>query len=90
MRERATIYVRVEGRKWRLHDHEGKSQGVFGNLDAALTAARYIARDHMPSCVKAQDANGAWMVFESFEGPETAEDQAVSTLNGRRRRKWFV
>jgi hypothetical protein len=93
VRERATIYVRVDGARWRLCDEEGVTQGMFTSLEAAMTAARFLARDHAPSVVKGQDGNGEWRVFETFEDAGEAGarsgEKKVAAGSGRRRRKWF-
>ncbi len=100
VRERATIYVRVDGVKWRLYDEEGVTQGKFNSLESAMTAARYLARDHAPCVIKGQDENGEWRVTETYLEPEQVDVAAspaddpdagrrVEVRAGRRRRKWL-
>ncbi|MEX2440392.1 MAG: hypothetical protein WD739_11040 [Actinomycetota bacterium] len=65
----ATVHVSSDGDRWRLHDDEGVAQGTFHNLEGALSAARYIAKERAPSCIKVQDQEGAWKIVERFEDP---------------------
>jgi hypothetical protein len=84
VREAATIHVHSDGDLWRLYDHEGVAQGVFRNLPACLSAARYLARDRAPSCIKMRDERGVWKVVERFS--DEGSDVAVIPEQVRRAR----